>query len=146
MNKKLYRTTKDKMISGVCGGIADYFSIDPTIVRIGTVILAFVTAFFPVFIGYIVCAAIMPEKPAGYISEQDVEVLDQDGNKMGSETEKKNNNKLIGIAFIGVGFFLLFDKLFWWFDHRSYWALAIVALGVYLLFSSRNKNTKDTNI
>ncbi|MBC8278852.1 MAG: PspC domain-containing protein, partial [FCB group bacterium] len=39
--KKLYRSSKDRMISGVCGGMADYFNIDPTIVRIIWVLLFF---------------------------------------------------------------------------------------------------------
>lgn len=57
-NKKLYKSSKKKMIFGVCGGFANYFNIDVTIVRILFVILAFIK-----FIGvilYLVCAIIMP--------------------------------------------------------------------------------------
>lgn len=42
MSKRLYRSTTDRMIAGVCGGIAQYFSIDPTIVRL--VVAIFVLA------------------------------------------------------------------------------------------------------
>ena len=42
MNKKLYKSNTNKMLEGVCGGIAEYFGIDPTIVRI----IWFVAAFF----------------------------------------------------------------------------------------------------
>ena len=38
--KKLYRVEQGKMIAGVCGGIAEYFNIDPSLVRLGTVILS----------------------------------------------------------------------------------------------------------
>lgn len=41
-NKRLYRSRKDKMICGVCGGIAKYFNIDPTLVRLAFVLIAFV--------------------------------------------------------------------------------------------------------
>ena len=34
MNKKLYRSTKDKVLAGVCGGLGEYFDVDPTLVRL----------------------------------------------------------------------------------------------------------------
>ena len=40
-NKRLYRSNRNKMICGVCGGVAEYFNIDPTIVRLEFAILAF---------------------------------------------------------------------------------------------------------
>jgi len=40
MKKRLYRSTTDKKIAGVCGGLAEYFDIDPTIVRVIAVVLA----------------------------------------------------------------------------------------------------------
>ncbi|WP_368282665.1 PspC domain-containing protein, partial [Enterocloster lavalensis] len=40
-NKRLYRSNRNKMICGVCGGVAEYFNIDPTIVRLVFAILAF---------------------------------------------------------------------------------------------------------
>ena len=38
--KKLYRSRRERMICGVCGGIAEYFNIDPTLIRLGLVLLA----------------------------------------------------------------------------------------------------------
>ncbi len=58
--KRLYRSQYDRKLAGVCGGIANYFNIDPTVVRILAVILFFVSAGFPVLIGYIIAAVIMP--------------------------------------------------------------------------------------
>lgn len=63
MHKKLYRSNSDKMIAGVCGGIADYFDVDPTIVRLGAVLLTFITALFPCVIAYIIAMIIVPVKP-----------------------------------------------------------------------------------
>jgi phage shock protein PspC (stress-responsive transcriptional regulator) len=62
MEKKLYRSRTDKKICGVCGGVAKYFNIDPTLVRLGV-------ALFTLFGGcgllaYIVCALVIPEEPA----------------------------------------------------------------------------------
>ncbi|MCI5052249.1 MAG: PspC domain-containing protein [Simkaniaceae bacterium] len=60
--KYLYRSRRNSRIGGVCGGIAEFFNIDATLVRILTVIVMVVTAVFPVIIVYFVCMAIMPHK------------------------------------------------------------------------------------
>jgi len=59
--KKLYRSRRDCKIAGVCGGIGTYVGIDSNIIRIAFVIFLFITGFFPVFIAYIIAAAIIPE-------------------------------------------------------------------------------------
>jgi phage shock protein C len=41
MSKRLYRSGREKMLGGVCGGLGDYFNVDPTIIRLGTVIAIF---------------------------------------------------------------------------------------------------------
>lgn len=56
--KKLYKSRSDRMIAGVCGGIGEYFNIDPTVVRVATAILFFSGVGLP---AYIVAAIIMPE-------------------------------------------------------------------------------------
>ena len=65
MEKKLYRVMKDKKVCGVCTGLAKYFSIDATIVRLIFVI-------FTLFVGggilaYILCALLIPEEPSNVI-------------------------------------------------------------------------------
>lgn len=64
MEKKLYRNTENKMIAGVCAGLADYIHIDPTVVRLIWVLVAFSGAGL---IAYLVCALIIPEKPSNII-------------------------------------------------------------------------------
>ena len=59
MQKKLYRSSKDKKLAGVCGGLAEYLGMDATVVR---VIWVFLTLFaFAGLIAYIVCALVIPE-------------------------------------------------------------------------------------
>lgn len=60
MSKRLYKSRENKMIAGVCGGIAEYFDIDPTLVRIGWVIFCALGG--SGFIAYIVAAIIMPSR------------------------------------------------------------------------------------
>jgi phage shock protein PspC (stress-responsive transcriptional regulator) len=61
--KRLYLSRNEKKIGGVCGGIAEYMDLDPTIVRLVVVILALATAVFPIVIGYVLGWMIIPHKP-----------------------------------------------------------------------------------
>ena len=62
MEKKLYRSEKNKMIAGVCGGIGEYFDVDPTIIRLAWAVLSVPTAFFGGIMLYIVAAIIIPNQ------------------------------------------------------------------------------------
>lgn len=62
--KKLFLSDSDRMIAGVCSGIAEYFELDPTIVRLATALACLLTGLFPVLIGYLVAWAIVPRKSA----------------------------------------------------------------------------------
>jgi len=60
--KKLYLSSTDKKICGVCGGIAEYFEIDVTLVRLAWVLLSLFTAAFPGIIAYIIACMIIPKQ------------------------------------------------------------------------------------
>lgn len=62
MNKRLYRSQTDKKLSGVCGGIGEYFDIDPTLVRVAWVVFTVLSGVVPGVIAYIIAAIVMPEK------------------------------------------------------------------------------------
>ena len=64
MDKKLYRNTDNKMIAGVCSGLAEYINIDPTIVRLIWALIALSGAGL---VAYLVAAIIIPEKPSDII-------------------------------------------------------------------------------
>jgi len=61
MKKKLYKSSKNKMIDGVCAGVAEYFNIDPTLVRIGLVLFSAMGG--AGVLAYIIMAIIMPRNP-----------------------------------------------------------------------------------
>ncbi len=65
MQKRLYRSRKDSKLFGVCGGIAEYFDVDPTVIRLIAVILLFVSFGWALLI-YLAAAFVMP-KDDGYI-------------------------------------------------------------------------------
>ena len=61
MKKRLYKDIENKMVSGVCAGIAKYFDLDPTLIRILWVIITMFGG--SGLIAYIVCAIIIPDEP-----------------------------------------------------------------------------------
>ena len=67
MEKKLYRSRTDKKICGVCGGLGKYFGIDPTLVRLGVVVLTLFGACGLLL--YIIAALVIPEEPTNIIEE-----------------------------------------------------------------------------
>lgn len=61
MPKRLYKIEEGKKLDGVCGGIAEYFNIDPTLVRLVWALITLCSGGVGL-IGYLVCAIIMPKK------------------------------------------------------------------------------------
>ena len=61
VKKRLYRSRSDRRVAGVCGGIADYLAIDPTLVRILWVLLGMAGG--PGVLLYVILAAVVPEEP-----------------------------------------------------------------------------------
>ena len=61
MNKKLYKSNTNKMLEGVCGGIAEYYGIDPTIVRLAWVVFCALGG--SGILAYIIAAIIIPSAP-----------------------------------------------------------------------------------
>ena len=68
MEKKLYRVQKGKKLAGVCGGIAEYFGINPTIIRLIWALLVLCAG--TGLLAYIICAFLIPEKPADVIDAE----------------------------------------------------------------------------
>ena len=69
MEKKLYRSRTSKKICGVCGGLAKYLNMDPTIMRLLVVLLTFWTGLGLGLIAYIVVAVLIPEEPENTVEE-----------------------------------------------------------------------------
>lgn len=92
--EKFYRSHKDKKIGGVCGGIAEYFDWDPTVVRLGAVVLTILWG--AGFWAYIIAWAIVPERPQHIDVDYDVEsepVYEEQDKAQSENTNKKNDKK-----------------------------------------------------
>lgn len=156
MEKRLYRSRDDRMIWGVCGGIANYFGIDPTIVRIITALLAFAGGVgIP---AYIILAIVVPlesspsREPRDVIREN-VEEIKQTATQMGEEMrstfarqegEKRPMRRHSGnyvfaliLVIIGVVFLLANFNPFWWFRWHYLWPLILIGIGLLIIFRRR---------
>ncbi len=60
--KTLYKSNTNFVLSGVLGGLGEYYNVDPTILRLGYVVFTIMTGVFPAIIGYIIAAIIVPTK------------------------------------------------------------------------------------
>ena len=96
--KRLYKSRKNKMIGGVCGGLAEYFKMDPTIVRIVAALLCLLKG--AGLIVYIIACLVMPYNDEDF-SEDDTDNLKsanidpEEGKKAGhKKSESKNDEKL----------------------------------------------------
>ena len=67
MEKRLYKSRENRMVGGVCGGIAEYFGIDPTLIRLGWVLFCAMGG--SGFLAYIIAAIIIPRRPKEKIYE-----------------------------------------------------------------------------
>ena len=158
MEKRLYRSRSDRMIWGVCGGLAQYFDIDPTIVRIVFVLLAFANGLG--ILAYIILAIVVPLEgsKAGAPKEtirKNVEEIKKTASELGSEIRStfagedtseemgktRQRRNMLGIILIVLGVLILMGSLnlFWWFRWGYLWPLILVAAGVIIIFSTRRK-------
>lgn len=64
MEKRLYKINQGKMVDGVCGGIAEYFGLDPTLVRLAWIIFSAMGG--SGILAYIIAAVVIPREPEGY--------------------------------------------------------------------------------
>ncbi len=136
--KRLYRSKEDKIIAGVCGGIAEYFNIDPVWIRLTAVLLLFADGIGLIL--YILAWILVPSNPAQKEgkktkAEKIVERAAHKKDKASSEehANKRKPHLLFGLIFIFLGITLTMKNLFSWFDFRYIWSLAILAFGIYLL-------------
>ena len=161
MENKLYRSRKDRMLFGVCGGLGKFFGIDPTIIRIIFVLLAF-TGFG--ILAYIIIAVIAPleesrkNTPQGIV-EENVTEIKETATKLGNDIrdtfttkanqsneeaikEQTRRNSALGIVIIVIGVICLLGVLniswiHWW---GFIGAVALIGLGVLLIVDvSRRK-------
>ncbi len=157
VKSRLTKSSTDKVIDGVCGGIAEYFSVDPVIIRLIFVVLLFINGFGILL--YLILTIIMPKAEnvdqltKDTIQENVQEMgdrLKEAGEKLGSRLSheskegRSRHGKWLGLFLILLGvYFLLnnlnmlkwFHNMFSWFDMDIFWPLVLILIGAWLLIA-----------
>ncbi len=139
---KLYRSEKDKIFGGVCGGLGKFFSVDSTLVRLIFVLL-FIFGGSGLLLYIILWIVIPTESSVNDLSEENIkrnvdEIRDRAKNFAGNiKGGVSNNGSRVLFAYIVVGLGLIFllsnFGLFDWFRFGKLWPLILVAIGVAML-------------
>ncbi len=160
MEKRLYRSRSNRIIYGVCGGLGEYFGIDPVIVRVifGLLVLANGIG----ILAYIILAIVVPLESSkaatpGEVVRENVEDIKETSGEIGREIRstlagdegeakesakaRRNRLNIIGIILVVVGILFLLGSfnLLWWFHWGNLWPLILVAIGAVLILSTRRK-------
>jgi phage shock protein C len=136
MSRKIYRSRVDSKIAGVCGGIAEYFNIDPVIVRILAVVS--ILAKGAGLVAYLIAWIVIPKARLG--NEEEAITID---------SEKSGFWRSIwpGVILVALGGVFLLDNVFWWFNFNDYfWPIILMGVGALLIYNStrRNENGEET--
>lgn len=146
MEKRLYRSYTDKMLGGVCGGLGEYFDIDPVIIRV----LFVVAVLFGGggILAYIILWIVIPQKPftipkANQESKTDSETSGENRNDNSFrqyvvEKRRMNKNSLAGIILIFLGVLFLLDNFVPRFSFHDFWPLILIGIGFALILNARN--------
>lgn len=129
--KRLYRSRKDAMLGGVCGGIAEYFSIDPAIVRIAFAVTMFAGGIG--VLGYFLAWIIIPEAKPGdedYSNTEYRKSMELSGDKV---------RMIIGLGFIAMGVLFFIHQFFPWFNFDIFWPVILIMIGALILLKGRGE-------
>lgn len=160
VTEKLYRSGREKMIGGVCGGLADYFSIDVTLVRLIVLVATFAGGVG--FLAYLAGWAIIPVNPAeqGGPTYHHNRGTEEVFKGMGSEVNDVTNgislqkeyekpehqenhgkrSKMAGGILVALGAYFLFERFFpYWFDMSKMWPVLLIIIGVAIIFRGGRK-------
>ncbi len=151
MEKKLTRSEKERILGGVCGGLAEYFGFDPTLVRIAFVILALAGG--TGILLYIVLWIITPRRTqaeaggvvGGNIEDIKKRLVELEGEAKAAVTGekaeewKRSSGFWLGVVLAALGLLILLSNLdiFRWWRWAILWPIALILLGLLLVWRRR---------
>lgn len=145
--KQLHRSREDRILFGVCGGLAKYFEIDPAIVRISFVVLAFASGLG--IIAYLIFSIAVKEdisEKEGNRAENLKEFTAEAGEKakeLAAEAKRMHRDErmsVVGLVLIFLGVMFILDRLLpmSFFRERFLWPGALILIGLILVLKSRS--------
>ena len=154
-HRKLYRSQSDRVIAGVCGGLADYFALDPTLVRLIFVILLLVHGFGLLL--YIVSWIVIPDEPLIRVTGSANSSTSHKSHTRASEAhsdsetvaarapiigDSERSHTIGGVMLIVIGALLLANNLFGPSLRDALVPLVVILIGIVLMFSSHRRKEK----
>lgn len=159
MTERLYRSVREKMLGGVCGGLADYFSVDVTLVRLIVLVATFAGGVG--FLAYLAAWVIIPVNPADQDVHQenqhqenskrniedvvtgmasDVEVAVKGFGRPENQENHENRTKFAGGILVILGAIFLLERAFpYWFDMSKMWPLLLIVIGLAIIWRGGRK-------
>lgn len=135
MEKKLQRDTKHKVIGGVCAGLANYFDMDASLLRL---LLAFMILFAGTgFWLYIILWIVMP---AGNVFQPTAETIDAVMNDASPNPQINKGSLVVGLILIGLGALGLIHRFVPAFNWQMVWPIILIVLGLVLLIPKDKKS------
>jgi phage shock protein C len=154
MNRRLYKSPTEHVISGVAGGVAEYLDVDPSIVRVVWALLALITGGV-FFVLYIVMWIVVPEGAASADTpaESGAAGVDPVTGQPGAASPSTwsaqplhrhrrgsgGGSWVVGLVLIGLGLYFLAREYVTWIDVNRLWPLGLVLVGVVLLFAAMRR-------
>lgn len=167
MARRFYRSHSEKMVFGVCGGLAEYFQVDVVLVRLAFVLLAVSGGVG--LIAYVILAVITPRAGTaatpGETVRENIQEIRTTAEEMASEIQsgfgkergkgekaeedevkgyRQRNAYLGGLILIVAGLLFLLGNfgLFTWFEWRLFWPVILIAIGLLIIGSRRGRSEK----
>lgn len=147
--RRIYRNTRQKVIAGVCSGIADYFDVDVAWVRLAFVLAVFASGFG--LLAYVVAWIVFPRDDK---AKADLEPARSETSQPATEPASPGRIKraaggsrnAVGIVLILLGVLFFFDQNFWWFRFDAFWPVILIGLGVYLVMRGQSVTAPDVPV
>jgi phage shock protein C len=139
MSERLYRSRTDRILAGVCGGLAERLGVDPSLIRIAWAVLALATAVVPFVVLYVVMAVIVPERPAGVVGSASSGEGERpaEGGAPSGRARSEDLAVLLGAGLVVVGLVVLLDRWFWIrVDWQLVWPAVLIVIGVLLILQT----------
>lgn len=163
MSDMLSRSSSNRVIAGVCGGLAEYFRVDPILVRL--VWLALVLAGGAGIIMYIIALIIMPEKQEvnslqtvqrknrneDTVVEGDASVTEEQSSSEEKEEQRNEQKKMkyendekrqktLGFILVGLGCYFLLAKFIPRIQFHNWWPVLLIIIGFFIVFKNKGDN------
>lgn len=136
--KRIYRNTREKVVGGVCAGIAEYFDVDVAWIRLAFVLSVFASGFG--LLAYAIAWIVFPKDdrvPGEVHAEKAPEAASSTSKATVSASRRRSivsgSRNAAGILLVLLGVLFFMDQNFWWFRFDAFWPVILIGLGLYMV-------------